>query len=377
MESKSNILWGIAVVIFVVAVATVVLRNGSSEVTTTVKIGVITPLTGVRAEAGEFSRNAILIAQDEINNADRKYKMQFIFEDSKYEPAVAVGAIKKLKDLDNTSYIMGNGGSSETLAIAPIAEQSKIVLIVSGAQSDEISKAGDYIFRIIHNTSQETPSSGKLMASKMKGTNLSVLGMNTDITPSYVKNLTPVLESYGKKIITLEKFDTKSVDFRTQLLKLNKQKPTDILIIGTPKQEGMIMKQASELGMGKIQYYSIGLEGPELVGTAGKLADGLLYVYSYDSESKDENVRRFHEEYFRRYGKENDTMAANSYDAAYLLSNCFEKVGDDVEKVKSCLYETKDYKGASGTFSIDSNGDAIKQFVVKTVKDGKYVKYSE
>ena len=49
------------------------------------------------------------------------------------------------------------------------------------------------------------------------------------------------------------------------------------------------------------------------------------------------------------------------------------KCGDSVEQVRNCLYEVKDYKGASGIFSIDKNGDGVRKFIMQTVKDGKIV----
>ena len=37
------------------------------------------------------------------------------------------------------------------------------------------------------------------------------------------------------------------------------------------------------------------------------------------------------------------------------------------------LYDTKDYSGASGTFSISEEGSAIKSRVFKEVKEGQYI----
>ena len=50
---------------------------------------------------------------------------------------------------------------------------------------------------------------------------------------------------------------------------------------------------------------------------------------------------------------------------------------DEVEDVKQCFYETDNFNGASGVFGIDDNGDAVKTIFFKTVKDGKFVRYSE
>ena len=365
-----TVLW---LVVLVLIVGGFVWYGNRSSEQSSIKIGVIAPLTGVRADAGEFTKNALAIAEEEINtDPARKYKVQFLFEDSRYEPVTAVSALRKLIDVDCIRYIIGPHGSSEVLAAVSVAEQAKVILIAPASQTSEVSQAGDYIFRVIHNSAQEAPISASFVAQKMKSDTVHFLALNTAITEAYLKDFSPTFEKEGKKIGLVEKFDSKAGDFKTELAKIKSKNPTDIFLIATPKHAGLILKQASELGI-KAQFYNIGVEGPELVQLAGAAAEGLLYPYSYDSAGTGERVAHFYAAYTARFKREPDTVAANVYDAGFLLTDCVEKVGDEVEKVKQCLYETKDFNGASGAFSIDANGDAVKTIFFKTVKDGKFV----
>lgn len=342
-----------------------------------VKIGVLAPLTGVRADGGEFTRNAIKIAEEEIaENKNLKYQLEFFLEDTKYEPPVAVSALRKLIDFDNVKYVIGPYGSSEVMAAAPVAETAKTIMIITGAQSEEISQLGDYIFRIIHNSAQEAPVFAKFVAKKMKSDTLHFLAINSAISDPYLKSFRPSFEAEGKKIGLIEKFDQKASDYKTELVKIKNENPTDIFLLASPKMAGLILKQANELGI-KAQFYNIGVESPEIFPIAGQLAEGLFYPYSYDNQSGEQRVKAFYESYLKNYDKVPDTIAANTYDAIYLLSGCFEKNGDNVESVKQCLYETTDFRGASGTFSIDKNGDAVKDIFIKTIKDGQFVRFFE
>lgn len=362
------------IVIVLVLVGGYFLLNKIEAPSTSLKIGVLLPLSGSRADAGELSKNAIEIAKEEINaDRERKNKLELIYEDTKYEPQTAVSAATKLIDLDKVHYIIGPGGSSEALAVAPVVEKAKVVLIIHGAQSDEISDAGDYVFRIVHNTKQEAPIFAKFVSGGMKGNKLHFLAMNTAAIDSYLKNFTPTFEASGKTIGKVEKFDTKVVDFKDLLIKLKSENPTDIFILAVPKQTGIILKQAGELGI-KAKFWGIGSEGTEITQIGGAMAEGYTYPYSYDSTMTGERVKKFYDKYIEKFGKQPDALAANAYDATYLLSDCVEKVGDDPEKVKQCLYATKDFEGAGGKFSIDSKGDAIKDIFVKTIKDGQFVK---
>lgn len=368
----------IALVIFLIGkFSKITSETGLDKDRQVIKIGVIAPLTGVRADAGEFTQNALKIAEKEIaENENLKYKLEFILEDTKYEPPVAVSALRKLLDFDGVKYVIGPYGSSEVMAAAPVAEEAKTIMLLTGAQSEEISQLGDYIFRIIHNSAQEAPVFAKFVAKKMKSDTLHFLVINSAISDPYLKSFRPSFEAEGKKIGVIEKFDQKATDYKTELAKIKVKNPTDIFLLASPKMVGLILKQANELGI-KAQFYNIGVEGPEIFPIAGQLAEGLLYPYSYDNQSAEPRVKEFYENYLKNYGKTPDTIAANSYDAAHLLGGCLEKNGDNVELVKQCLYDTKNFKGASGTFSIDANGDAVKDIFIKTIKNGQYVRFVE
>jgi branched-chain amino acid transport system substrate-binding protein len=338
-----------------------------------IKIGVVMPFSGIRADSGRYTLNAIELAREEIDgNSKLTYKPEFIFEDSRYEPAVAVTAVKKLIEIDKVKFMIGAGGSSEVLAIAPLLESARVLALTPGAQSDEISRAGDYTFRLIHNTAQEAPWFARYLAGKVQGGVMHFICIETAGFTSYVKHFRPAFEALGKKVGLEEWVDPKETDFRPNLMRIKARHPTDIFLGLTPAQTAIALRQANEIGI-TARFFGIGVEGPDIL-QAGKLAEGYRYPYSYDSAGGEPAVSRFHARYAARYYSEPDTIAANVYDAVSLLSRCFEEVGTEVEKVKACLYKIKDYHGASGTFSIDKNGDAVKALFVKTVKDGKFVK---
>lgn len=364
----------ILITILILAIIVWIVATKGEKPTTEVKIGVIAPLTGARSDSGEFTKNAIMLAERKINESKNQYKVTFVIEDSKYEAPIAVSALKKLIELDGVKYVIGPNGSSEVLATGPIAEKSKVILLINGAQSIEISSLGDYIFRIIHNSAQEAPLFAKFVAQKMKGDTIHFLVINTAVSDPYIKIFKPVIESLGKNVGLVERFDQKATDFKTELTKIKSLNPTDIFIVAAAKQGAILLRQARDLGI-EAQFYNIGVEGPEFLTQSGGASEGLLYPYSYDSTSAEPNVKEFYDSYKTTFNSDPDTIAANSYDAAMLLSTCFERVGIEVDTVKKCLYDTKEYRGAGGTFSIDQNGDAIKNIFIKTIKDGKFVKY--
>ena len=339
-----------------------------------ISVGIIAPLTGLRSDAGNYIKNGVELAVGEVNSSSKyNFKFKVLYEDSKYSAKESVTAFRKLKNISKVDFIIGPYSSSSVLAVAPLAEETNTLLIIPGAQSDEISEAGDNIFRLIHNARQEAPFFAEEISKRMKSDTLHLLVLQTAFTYSYLKHFKPALKKHAKKIGLIEEYAPEATDFRSHLLRIKEKKPTDIFLFATPLHAGHILKQAAEISL-NVQFYNIGVEGPELLELAGKHAEGLLYPYSYDVDSKQPEILSFTKSYYKQYKSEPDTVAANSYDGVKLLADCINSYGVDVSKVKDCFYAVDSFAGASGTFKIDEQGDAVKKLLVKQIRNGKYTR---
>ena len=349
---------------------TINIASASAE---TIKIGVIAPLSGMRADAGHYMVNAISLAEADLKmNSQLKYQVKFVIEDSQYAPAMAVSAFHKLQSFDKIRFFIGPYGSAEVLAVGPIAENTESLVIAPGGQSDEISSIGNNTFRLIHNFAQEAPVFANFVADQMRGETLDILTITSG--HSYFKSFRPAIEKRGKKIGSYEEFDSTTIDFRSYLMKLKAHNAKDIFLGATPIQAGTLLKQARELGV-KAQFYNIGVQSPEIIQIGGVAAEGLFYPYSYDGQSSDPLIHGFYNRYLQKFGVEPDAVAANSYDSVMLLGACFEKTDASIAAVRQCLYDTRNFPGVGGSFSIDKNGDVERPLIVKTVKDGRFIRY--
>jgi len=117
------------------------------------------------------------------------------------------------------------------------------------------------------------------------------------------------------------------------------------------------------------------VEGEDLLKIGGEATEDFFYVYPYNDASDTTSMKTYREKYIAKYNETPEMLSANIYDTLHILSICFEQVGDDIDQVKSCLYGIKDYQGASGILSFDENGDVIKPFLIKTIKNGQFVPY--
>jgi len=341
-----------------------------------IKIGVLIPLSGARAEGGNYDKNGLELAVSEINqDLVKKYPVELIYEDTQYDPKIGVTAMNKLKDFDQVKYVIGAHGSSVTLAVAPIAEENKIILITPASQSTDITGAGDYIFRTQINIALEAPVLADFIYKKVLAEPVHLMLLNTEYGKSFETNFIPYYKKIGGQIGLTEWYGKDDADFRTSLTKIKNQNPLYILIAGVPKQAALIMKQAKEMGL-TVQFFATApIEAGELIDIGKEAVEGIIFTSPYDETSEDSVMKVYRDQYFAKYNEHNEMYSAAFYDTLNILSACFEKVGIDVEKVKQCLYDTQDYQGASGILSFDANGDITKPFIFKTVKDGQFVKY--
>ena len=125
--------------------ATPQVEDKSDEIT----IGVVLPLTGHLASAGELMKHGFDLALSEINNGQLgNPQFRFIIEDDASTPERAVAAFNKLIHEDGVSVIIGPASSSATQADFPIAGKNRVVAISPTAGARGLTAISDFVFRI-------------------------------------------------------------------------------------------------------------------------------------------------------------------------------------------------------------------------------------
>jgi branched-chain amino acid transport system substrate-binding protein len=99
--------------------AFLVLALGLAMAQTTLKVGVILPLSGVSAVSGKAALNGIQLAADEVNAAG-KVRLELVVVDDGTDPAKAVPAFTKLMTVDRVDIVIGGLGQRRDLrALGP------------------------------------------------------------------------------------------------------------------------------------------------------------------------------------------------------------------------------------------------------------------
>ncbi|MFH0906046.1 MAG: ABC transporter substrate-binding protein [archaeon] len=341
----------------------------------TIDIGVMTVLSGKAANIGLPTKEAIILAQNEINNNGgiNGRELNLIIEDDKCNASDGITAINKLVNINQVKIVLGAGCSSGTISSGPIAEKNKVILLVTGAASPNITYLGDYVFRVLSSSADR----GKILAEDAvsKKYVIAIIYESTD----YTKPTIDVFKNRFNELkgtILLEEALSGEDDYKSSVIKIVSSKPDAILIMTQTTQNlSKILTILEQFN------YSSQIYGNEQIGSEEILSKHKNYLEgAIFSDSKlDENsvlFQKFIKEFNKVYTDKlpaSIIFFAGGYDAVYILKEAIEycQSEKDTECIKNYLYSIKDRDGAAGKLTIDQNGDSIEKAVLKIIRNGK------
>ena len=337
----------------------------------TIKVGLIAPLTGPIATFGQSVEKGVRMAVDEINakGGVLGMKIELLVEDNQAKAEESANIARKFIEQDKVVAILGPVISSNTLAAAPIAQQSKVPLLTPTATNPRVTQVGNYIFRVCFVDDFQ----GTVMARFAKtglGKRVSTAAILYEKTSDYsiglAKYFKETFTKIGGKIVAEESFSSGDQDFSAQLTKIKGKNPDVLYVPSYYDTAGLIIKQARELGINVPILGGDGFDSPQLVQLAGKenLKDCYFSGHFFAGSSAPQ-VKTFVANFKKRYNQVPDMLAALGYDAAYMLADAIKKAGKvDRDAIRDALANTKNLKLVTGTITLDENRNPQKSAVI-------------
>lgn len=380
MKNKTWLIVSIAIVILILVIAIIGFNSSSTGLlslggpTETLKIGIVATQTGVGAYHGEQEIKAVNLAVEEINakGGINGKKIELIVEDSQSVPKEAVNAVNKLVNTDKVKFIVGDCWNDTTISFMQMTNDNKVIVVAPNVNLDQVSK-DDYLFRLAPKTKDMMEVLANYAYNDLKLRKVGVILPGTSFSQEHLDDFTESFEKLGGTVVS-QKITPGATDTRAELSYLKSQNVDAVLDLQFSALVGAMIKQGKELGMNVVWLSHYGAETNVLITDYKSVSDGLIYPYIYDTENKNSQAQSFIEKYKAKYNEYPDSTAANSYDSIMVLAKAIEKAGENTDKVKAELENTKNYQGVSGIFSFDKNGDVQKKVILKQVQDGKFVK---
>ncbi|MGD0233967.1 MAG: ABC transporter substrate-binding protein [Syntrophorhabdales bacterium] len=366
------LVWG--VVLALVAVA------GYAPAKETIKLGLITPLTGDVKTFGESSKNAFLIAIEDYSKTG-KYQISPVIADDRNDATEGTNAALKLITQDKVAGIIGPLTSKIAIPVSEIADKNKVPMISNAATSTKVTvyngKRKPYVFRSCFTD----PFQGSVVASfALKDLKAKTAAVLYDVGNDYSKGLAEFFKATFEKgkgtILAYESYQKDDVDFSALITKIGVKKPDVIFIPDYYNKAALIARQVREKGLKSIMVGGDGWDSPDLIKIGGSAIIGNYFTNHYSPERKDKVAEAFIAKYKQKHGAVPDALAALAYDATMIYLQSLDKAKKAApEEVMKVLTDLKNFKGVTGNISFDKNGDPIKSAVIlKVEKDGfKYM----
>jgi len=344
-----------------------------------VKIGVVLPLTGGIAAFGETSKRGLDLAHEQNAKLSNGDTVKLVYVDDRSDKVEAASAAQKLIDKDKVAVILGEVASSNSMAMAPIAEKAKTPMITHASTNPRVTKGKKYVTRACF----IDPFQGAVMAKYALDNGMKKAVVVTDAKQDYSVGLSKAFKKAytagGGKIVKQVLINSGDKDFNAQVATIKAANPDIIAFTGYYNEAALLAKQARNMGVKTPFIGADGVGFPELVKIGGKATEGFMYTDHFnEAAASSPEAKAYVEAYHKKYNKTADSMGALAADAYGMILNAMNacvkegKASDDKECINAHLRNTKDYKGITGVISINEEGNAVKSAVVNEVKDGKF-----
>jgi branched-chain amino acid transport system substrate-binding protein len=242
------------------------------------KLGVIAPLSGTGAGWGLALRAGAELASDDTNAkgglvvAGKKYKIEVIPYDDKYQGQAAADAANRLIFMDKVKFVIGPMGSAAGLAAQEITEANKVLFVGNSFTTKFLGAKKLYSFRTTMTMAEFSLPMLKYLKEKYPNAKrMAILGPNDETGYEVSGFNLKAHEAVGHEIVFRDYFERGTVDFMPILNKVFSQKPDVLNLDGSnPGDCGLIVKQARQMGYKGLIIKVGGPGTPEMLKVAGK-----------------------------------------------------------------------------------------------------------
>lgn len=355
--------------------------NGGSSEADTIKVGLNYELSGNVASYGTDLSDGVEMALEEINAAGGLLgkQIEVIKMDNTSDSAEAANISTRLITRENVVTILGPATSGNTKGAIPPANQNGIPLVSASATADDVTvdsngNVREYIFKTCFSDSYQGITMANFAFDDLGKTNAAILFENTsDYSIGITENFKELFTDLGASIVAEEAYQSKETDFRAVLTNIKAANPDVLLVPGYYEEVGLIIRQARELGIDVPVLGGDGYDSPNIVELAGEEAlNDVYYSNHYSPMDTSPEVVAFREAFTAKFNKEAGAFHAMGYDLGYFFADAVERAGEATpDKIRDAMASTVDFKGITGTLSIDEFHNPVKAVTILELVDGE------
>jgi branched-chain amino acid transport system substrate-binding protein len=287
------------------------------------------PLTGSQALYGQDQVKAAEWAVAEINKSGgvNGKKLEMIVLDTQADPQLGIQMVNRLASVEKVPVFV-TAWSGVVKAVAPIANDNKVVELSIGANSPDIAKLGDYVYTTFPLADVDITAVAKYAISSMGKKKAAVVYINNESGVVSAEVYKKTFTNAGGQVVAYEAYDPKATDFTGVLLKVRAANPDMIHLQGLVSDTPQVIAQMRQLGLAQpISSYSVAYN-PKLVQQLGAAAEGVIATSLAPGVDDSEAVKNYVARWTKEVGREPNGLPYTQYlyDAPYLVAAVFKSL---------------------------------------------------
>ena len=353
-----------------------------------IRLGLITDLSGPIVEYGNESRNAAMMAVEEINAAGGVHgrRINLIVEDHGYEPRRAMLAVQKLINQDDVFAIVGNLGTATNMAVLPtLLENGVYNFMPQGASPALYDPPDRYKVALAPSYTEMAVDSLSWMFAQHPYERLCVLYQDDDYGRESLHGVEVFAEQRGIAIAEKVSYKRAATDFSSQVARL---KAADCDIVQNSSTVRELVASVTEANKTQFKPVWIGTAANYAVqapGLGGEGMEGIYTSYFFPipyADSENAALAGWTKRYIDKYGTAPGMYSMYSYFTIHTFAKVAEAAGEDLndDSFAAALEATKLPPGELGTpgFDISADNRLFNSRVrMAQIRDGRWVTISD
>ncbi|MGB9867095.1 MAG: ABC transporter substrate-binding protein [Bacillota bacterium] len=338
----------------------------------TLKIGLLTPLTGNFAANGTDMRDGMLLYLEEKGYKLADYKVEVVVEDTEGNPSTALTKARKLVEKDKVDLLVGPLTAAEGYAVAEYAANNKVPLLVPIVSAEDLTqrKRSEYVIRTGWTSAQPMHPFGEY-AYKELGLK-KVVGIAYDFAFGHevIAGFQRTFEEAGGKMVKKIWPPIGAPDYGPYLAQI----PADVdAVVACFSGADAIrfVKQYKEFGLGgKIPLLGGGtLTDEHALFSMGDEAVGIMTALHYSPTLSYPETKRLVEQFSKKTGRIPSYYVDGSYTAMAFLEAGLKGAGglQDMKAFSKALQNVT-INSARGPVKLDQYNNPIENIYIRKVE---------
>lgn len=343
------------------------------------------PTSGASAASGLPAQNGVTFAFQQTTTI-KGFKLTLRSQDHAvsgvHDPQKAAQNVQQAIGDSKVLGIVGPFNSNIGRAIIPVANRASLALISPANTNECLTQEFAYCdpkpaalrptgknnyFRIAAPDTVQGPAMADFAIDVLGAKNVAVWSDNETFGKGVADNFAKRIESKGGKVVVRQDFDTKTTNDFRPFLQRAKDAGAQAVYAGAVSATKGCIPRAQMKGILDVPYLGPdGIFDSECVKQAGDQTSKIFANNAAADATQDPAQKDVVDAFKKAFPKKEDLGAYTfpAYDTAKIMidaiGRAIDKAGGNLpsrEQVVQALSETKDFKGATGTYTFDANGD--------------------